>query len=470
MTLSPDLALEESIASALKAKDGSDDSQLDASTRRQLTMAAISRKAAEAENEKVLLSDAGRLAAESLDMTACAVAVQGSSEDQLNFWYCNLNSVGREGKDTTVPAVAQSSLAGFSIQAERPVVCSSLEEESRFSDAILGRLGVQSALACPLQAGEGAFGCIMALSTEPHKFQAEDVLLLDAIAGVAAVSIAKKRMETELNRQKLVRNTILETLDAIVLELTPEGRILNFNRACQILTGFAAKEVQDRHLWSAFLAPEEVAIVQSAFNKLKRKKVSVSFESYLLTKQGDRRRVSWSFSPLTISDGKIETLIGTGVDISNQLELQEKLHRSESANNEAKKSLDVLMAKIESGDLVFRAQESQPFSELKDNKYQERRAKPRRAYPYIQMVGPVYNNQLPTKDEFQPMRCKDIAAGGFSFLCARKPTYEKCVVAFGVAPSLTYLMARVVHSREVSLDTGDTMFVVGCQYTGRVEY
>ena len=470
MTLTPDLELEDAVAIALDAHGEGNAKQLDAATRRQLTLAAVSRRAAEAANEKVLLADAGRLVAESLDLPACAVATINSTSKELDFWYCNLDGVGAEGKEESIPSTANTSLAGFALQAGRPVVCSNLSEETRFSDATLQKLGVQSVLACPLEAGQTSLGTIMAMSTTPCKFAAEDVLLLDAIAGVAAVSIAKRRTEIELNRHHRVRSTILETLDAVVLELSPEGKILNFNRACQALTGFTTKEMKNRHLWSAFLAPEEVVIVQSAFDKLHNGHAPVCFESYLLTKQGDRRRVAWSFSVLTKPDDTIETLLGTGIDISDRCELQVQLTQSLSATEEARESLDTLMSKIESGDLVFRANESQPFAELPEGNQKERRRKPRRAYPYIQMVGPVLEGKLPEEDEFRPMRCKDIAAGGFSYLCAKKPSYTQCVVAFGVAPSLTYLMARIVHSRAVEMDGGESMYVVGCQYTGRVQY
>lgn len=309
----------------------------------------------------------------------------------------------------------------------------------------------------------------MILSPEPHTFQTEDVLLLDAISGVAATSISRRRAEKELSRQQRVRSAILETLEAIVIELTPEGRICTFNRACERVTGFEPTEVKDRHVWSAFLAPEEVVLVQGAFDRLRSGQSPVEFQSYLLTKHGMRRRISWSFAALCNAEGKLETLIGTGLDITDRCQLQEMLDRSQAATAEARSSLTMLMSKIEAGELVFRAQESQPFSEIPEGPHSERRRKPRRSYPYVQMVAPVYNAKLPTSDMFKAMRCKDIAAGGFSFLSPSKPDYEHCVAAFGVAPSLTYLMARIVHSRPIEHE-GESIHIVGCQYTGRVEY
>lgn len=469
MTLAPDIALEEAVASALKGVEAEAGKLIDPGMRRQMAVATASRRALEAADDKILLADAVHLIAESLDLAACAAAVREPSGDKLSFWYCNIADAGPMGKEIPLPSAASASLAGFAMKAGRPIVCSDLTQEKRFADAFLRKIGVQSALACPLTSGNQAWGALIVFSKEAHTFQTEDALLMDAITGVAATSISKRRAEVELLRQHRIRSAILETLEAIVIELTPDGRITTFNRACERVAGFAPAEVKNRHLWSAFLAPEEVVLVQGAFDKLLEGQSPVEFQSYLVTKHGMRRRISWSFAALCNAEGKLETLIGTGLDITDQCQLQEMLERSKGATAEARTSLTMLMSKIEAGELVFRATESPPFSEIPDGPHAERRRKPRRSYPYIQMVAPVLNGVMPATDMFKAMRCKDISAGGFSFLSPVEPDYEQCVAAFGVAPTLTYLMARVVHAKPINVE-GDSLYVVGCQYTGRIEY
>jgi hypothetical protein len=227
--------------------------------------------------------------------------------------------------------------------------------------------------------------------------------------------------------------------------------------------------VKDRHIWSAFFVPEEVAQVQSSFDRLRNGESPVEFQSHLLTKQGARRRISWSFSALLGANGEVESLLATGIDVTDRCQLEELLERSQQATDEARRSLGKLMARIEAGELVVNGDASQPFAEIPEDEYVERRRKPRRAYPYVQLVAPVFDGKLPKRNLFHPVRCKDIAAGGFSFLSATKPDYDHCVAAFGVAPSFTYLMAKVVHSHATDVD-GEIMYVVGCQYTGRVDY
>jgi hypothetical protein len=99
----------------------------------------------------------------------------------------------------------------------------------------------------------------------------------------------------------------------------------------------------------------------------------------------------------------------------------------------------------------------------------ERRVKPRRAYPYVQWIAAMVDGKLPPRSEFREVRCRDISAGGFSFIVPRPPASDFFVVAFGAGSALTYLVAQAVHCNRIVRD-GITMYVVGCHYTSRVKY
>jgi hypothetical protein len=50
-----------------------------------------------------------------------------------------------------------------------------------------------------------------------------------------------------------------------------------------------------------------------------------------------------------------------------------------------------------------------------------------------------------------------------------RPDFECLVAALGVAPNITYLTARVVHTTPYQVSDEPTMYLVGCTFTGRVE-
>ena len=76
---------------------------------------------------------------------------------------------------------------------------------------------------------------------------------------------------------------------------------------------------------------------------------------------------------------------------------------------------------------------------------------------------------MPGPDEFFAVTCNDIGAGGFSFLTHRPLPSDGVVVALGNPPKLTYLTAKVVHVNRVEYQ-GRWVFLVGCTYTGRMQY
>jgi diguanylate cyclase (GGDEF)-like protein len=98
----------------------------------------------------------------------------------------------------------------------------------------------------------------------------------------------------------------------------------------------------------------------------------------------------------------------------------------------------------------------------------DRRNQPRRPFPTNQFVAPYVEGRLPTRETFVQVRCHDISSGGFSFLLSQPPEFETFVVALGMPPNVTYLTGRVMHSTPAPADD-NSMFLVGCRFTGRVE-
>lgn len=94
---------------------------------------------------------------------------------------------------------------------------------------------------------------------------------------------------------------------------------------------------------------------------------------------------------------------------------------------------------------------------------------PRRAYPYLQAIAPAVNGEKPALESFREVRCRDIAAGGFSFIDHEMMPYNAFVVAFGTGKSLTYIRAKVRHRSTIVID-GQKAQVVGCEYVERLTY
>jgi hypothetical protein len=99
----------------------------------------------------------------------------------------------------------------------------------------------------------------------------------------------------------------------------------------------------------------------------------------------------------------------------------------------------------------------------------DRRKHPRIAYPYVQRIAPWTHGERPEPDAFTYVRCKDISASGFSYYGDEPPESDSFVMALGIPPLVTYVIAKIVHVTYVE-DDGPDRCVVGCKYVGRAVY
>ncbi|HSR53686.1 MAG TPA: PAS domain S-box protein, partial [Acidobacteriota bacterium] len=139
----------------------------------------------------------------------------------------------------------------------------------------------------------------------------------------------REQMAAELRREQEFSDTVLETLNSLVVVLDSQGRIVRFNKACERLTGYRFAEVRGRTVWEFLLLPEEVEAVQRETQRLLDKNLTHRFENHWVTRDGRRRLIRWSASYLTGPGEEVEYIIGTGIDITKQVQAQKSLLRSE---------------------------------------------------------------------------------------------------------------------------------------------
>ena len=89
------------------------------------------------------------------------------------------------------------------------------------------------------------------------------------IHGVAFDISDLKRIEEELQEERNFVSAILDTVGALVVVLDDEGRILRFNPACELTTGYSMEEVQGKCFWDLFLLPEEADRFRAIFEVLR---------------------------------------------------------------------------------------------------------------------------------------------------------------------------------------------------------
>ena len=136
----------------------------------------------------------------------------------------------------------------------------------------------------------------------------------------------QKRIEEALRqRESKLRAAFSQTYSFLVL-LTPDGTIIDVNRAAIEACGRSREELIGRKFWEPWWGPlpDEVAILKNSVEKAARGEL-VREECYFCLPDGTRRFAHRTLSPVLDDDGKLVMLVGTGLDITEQQELREKL-------------------------------------------------------------------------------------------------------------------------------------------------
>jgi PAS domain S-box-containing protein len=419
---------------------------------RQKVLVALGRRAVAPPECSILVQDASSLLAEMLHADfglAAEFCDDGRMLDVRLMEPSTSESAPSPGRRQKLPTDCLESLVGHVLNVALPTAVGDLTLQRGFTDRFLRKHGVRAAVAAPLKLVDRSFGAIAACFREARHFDDEDVMFVETVSHLVSATIARSQAEQWLADERRMTSGLFDTLQAIVLVLDRSGHVQKTNAACERTTGFSLAEVKGRRLEATLAVPEELYLFQNALGRVLAGNASTEFESRLLTKHSQQRFVAWTMAAVSNGRGEIDAVIATGIDVTRERQLEAKLLTESAAAHP----------------LPLPAAAPDPAGAINS----ERRKRPRRSYPYRQMIASVVDGKLPEPDSFQAVTCNDIGAGGFSFLTHRPLPSDTLVVALGNPPQLTYLMAKVIHVNRVEQE-GKWVFLVGCTYSGRAEY
>ncbi len=126
-------------------------------------------------------------------------------------------------------------------------------------------------------------------------------------------------------QQTSLANTILSTVTTLVLVLNRAGHILYLNPFAEALTGYCTHDLVARPIWETLLLPHDAKHVQALFANLQTQGFPEQDENYLVIRDGSKKRVAWNNATHTNNAGKIDYVIKTGVDMTEQRALEKRL-------------------------------------------------------------------------------------------------------------------------------------------------
>ncbi|MCR9141808.1 MAG: PAS domain S-box protein [bacterium] len=129
-----------------------------------------------------------------------------------------------------------------------------------------------------------------------------------------------KEAELKLSVERNFISAVLETAGAAVVVLDRNGRIVNFNRESQEISGYSFDEVYGRVIWDFLVPEEDIEATRKQFNALMMGRFPNHHENAWLTKSGRERLLQWSNTALEgeVVDGRVEFVVGIGIDITDK--------------------------------------------------------------------------------------------------------------------------------------------------------
>ncbi|WP_045054391.1 diguanylate cyclase [Aliterella atlantica] len=139
----------------------------------------------------------------------------------------------------------------------------------------------------------------------------------------------RQQVEVALEQERDFTFAILDTIASLVVVCDFQGKIVRFNRASEQATGYYSNEVKGSYLWSLFVPPEQVNIVEKAIGDLLTGTPTNEYEAYWIARDGSRRLIAWSNTTLRNPAGAVEYIIASGIDITERFLAAQELKESQ---------------------------------------------------------------------------------------------------------------------------------------------
>ncbi len=197
----------------------------------------------------------------------------------------------------------------------------------------------------PVQTPKGVpIGCVCVMDSAARKLSPAQIDSLEALSHMVTTRLelvmrvretnraarAQQRVEAALTVERNFVAAVLDTVGALVVVFDTAGRIVRFNRACEIISGYTSSELVGKYAWERLIPEEDVAEYIEDFEKIRQGGFPAAFENFWLASDGTRRRISWSATALLDSQSQVAFIIATGLDVTVQRVAEGAIRESES--------------------------------------------------------------------------------------------------------------------------------------------
>ena len=155
-----------------------------------------------------------------------------------------------------------------------------------------------------------------------------------------------KTTQEALREQNSFSEAVMESSGALVLVTDAHGRVVAFNRACQLVSGYKLGEMAGKIIWDTPLIPKDEGEAErrAVYRRLLGGSAPIQHETHWIAKNGTRRLISWTTAAMPHAPGRPRHLVRIGTDITERREMEIALQASETALRASQTQLQGLAA------------------------------------------------------------------------------------------------------------------------------
>ena len=249
--------------------------------------------------------------------------------------------------------------SGTCIRSKKPVVCHDIRTEDGMTPwrERADRIGIRSSIAVPLQAGGSVMGTFTLYSSEPNRFDDEEVALLTEVADDLAFGLLALRQRAALataqaalqQNEELLRTVLADQTD-IICRFKPDGTFTFVNEAYCRFFGKTSLELVGAK-WHPDAVAEDLSFIQAKLATLTPAKPEVIIENRVTDAAGSVRWVQFANRGLFDAAGTLVETQSVGRDVTERKQAEEALRESQERLAKDRALLRALLDSIP--DLIF---------------------------------------------------------------------------------------------------------------------
>lgn len=191
------------------------------------------------------------------------------------------------------------------------------------------KTGIRSSSSWPLLYKGHEYGVINIHSDQADAFTASEIDFLGLVIADVSLALYSQEMRSRLEIERDFNREIVDTVQALLVSVSPCGQILSFNAKAEEVTEYSQEEVYRKYWVDVLMAPEDRPQIQHLVSEIiKGSSDNINFQATLLTKSNQHRTIKWhtSIRP-EVQQNKVG-LVLFGIDITQQLKADRALNRA----------------------------------------------------------------------------------------------------------------------------------------------